>query len=321
MTRLAVLTSGGDAPGMNACIRAVVRAAVDRSFDVLGVQHGYTGIFEEDFVPLDRASIVNIVHRGGTMLGTSRCERMRSHDGLARAADVLSAHRVDAMVLIGGDGTFRGGAALEAAGGPRTIGVPGTIDNDVAGTDVTLGFDTAVNTALEAIDRVRDTAMSHRMLHFVEVMGRHCGALALAAGLAGGAEAIVVPESPVADDALARQISDQITAGKRSVIVVVAEGASVDGTQRTAARVSSTLGHECRVSVLGHLQRGGPPTASDRILAALWGVEAVAAIADGDSGAFIGQRRGDVVRVRYDEPAPPDRTLDRRMAAAARTLA
>ncbi len=319
--RLAVLTSGGDAPGMNACIRSVVRAALDRCFDVVGVQHGFEGLFSGDFVALDRPAIVNIVHRGGTILGTSRSARMRTADGLADAVRVLDAHHVNAVVLIGGDGTFRGGAALEAAGGPPTVGIPGTIDNDVAGTDVTVGFDTAVNTALEAIDRVRDTATSHGMLHFVEVMGRRCGALALAAGLAGGAEAILVPESAVSDESLTSRIADHLAAGKRSVIVVVAEGAHADGTPRLAGRVSEALGLECRVSVLGHLQRGGPPTAADRILAALWGIDAVAAVADGEHGMFIGQRRADVVRVPYNLLEVTERTLDHRMIAAAELLA
>lgn len=318
--RLAVLTSGGDAPGMNACVRAVVRSALARSMEVYGIRRGFEGIFTEAFEPMDAASIVNIVHRGGTMLGTSRCPRMQTPEGMAEAVAVLDRHRIDALILIGGDGTFRGGAALEAAGGPATIGIPGTIDNDVAGSDRSIGFDTAVNTAVDALDKIRDTATSHEVLHFVEVMGRHCGAIALSAGLAGGAEATLVPEVDLSDEALAERIRIKIAQGKRSVIVVVAEGAGQDGAGPTAERVGALLGLDYRLTVLGHIQRGGSPTASDRILGAVMGVEAVTAVADGRRGAFIGIRHGDVVLVPYAESGDLRAPLDERLLAVTTLL-
>lgn len=320
MRRLGVLTSGGDAPGMNACIRAVVRAALGRSMEVVGVRRGFEGIFERQFEPLDRASIVNIVQRGGTILGTSRSPRMRTAAGLAEAVATLAGQGIDGMVLIGGDGTFRGGAALEAAGGPPTVGVPGTIDNDVAGTDRSLGFDTAVNTAVDAIDRIRDTATSHELLHFVEVMGRHCGAIALASGVAGGAEAVLVPELPLTDDELADRIAAAIARGKRSVIVVVSEGARPGGAADAAGHIGARLGLDHRLTVLGHVQRGGSPSAADRILGAELGVDAVSALAEGARGVFVGERTGGKVRARYDaigdQPAP----LDERLAGVAAFL-
>ncbi|MDH4076958.1 MAG: ATP-dependent 6-phosphofructokinase [Acidimicrobiia bacterium] len=300
MTRLGVLTSGGDAPGMNACIRAVVRSGLDVGMEVVGIRRGFEGIFERDVIGLDRRAIVNIVQRGGTILGTARSQRMRSDSGVADAVSALHELGIEALVVIGGDGSFRGAAALEAAGGPPTAGVPGTIDNDVVGSEVSLGFDTAVNTALDAIDRIRDTATSHEMLHFVEVMGRRCGAIALAAGVAGGAEAVLVPERPVSDDDLARRIAALVAAGKRSVIVVVSEGARTGGAAEAALQVGAALGLDYRLTVLGHVQRGGAPSAADRLLAAVLGTEAVGALASGGRSVFIGVRYGRPVRVAYE---------------------
>jgi 6-phosphofructokinase 1 len=246
---------------------------------------------------------------------------MLTDEGLAEAVAVLGSHHIDGLVLIGGDGTFRGGAALEAAGGPPTVGVPGTIDNDVPGTDRSLGFDTAVNTAVEAIDRIRDTAASHELLHFVEVMGRHCGAIALAAGVAGGAEAVLVPEAPVSDDGLADHIAAAMAGGKRSVIVVVSEGARPQGAAAVAGHIGARLGLEYRVTVLGHVQRGGSPSAADRILAAVLGVEAVAALAEGARGVFVGERAGRTSRAPYGSGSGPGFGLDARLAAVAAVLA
>ncbi|MCC6434097.1 MAG: ATP-dependent 6-phosphofructokinase [Acidimicrobiales bacterium] len=318
--RMAVLTSGGDAPGMNAGLRAVVRAGLDRGFDVVGIRRGYAGIFDDGFEPMDRRSIVNIVQRGGTVLGTSRCPRLRTDAGLAEAVQILRRQRIDAMVLIGGDGTFRGGAALEAAGGPATVGVPGTIDNDVPGSETSLGFDTAVNTAVEAIDRIRDTATSHEVLHFVEVMGRHCGAIALAAAVAGGAEAVLVPEAELSDRTLAARIDAEMRAGKRSVIVVLSEGAREGSAEQVAANVAGVLGLEHRLTVLGHIQRGGSPSAADRILGALFGLEAVDAVAEGARGCYIGQRSGAIVRIPYGELDGPPVGLDQRLVRAAHLI-
>lgn len=299
MRRIGVLTSGGDAPGMNACIRAVVRAGLDRGVEVVGLRRGFAGLLDGDADVLDRSGIVNIIHRGGTILGTSREPRMLTRSGRADAIAELERLEIEGVVMIGGDGTFRAAAILEDEGGPPTVGVPATIDNDIVGTDRALGFDTAVNTAVEAIDRVRDTAQSHELLHFVEVMGRKCGAIALASGLAGGAEAILTPELPMDDDAVADEIAAEMLAGKRSVIVVVAEGARPDGTADAARRIGERLHLDHRVTILGYVQRGGVPSASDRILGAMLGVEAIHALIDGDRGVFVGERAGSIVRAPY----------------------
>jgi 6-phosphofructokinase 1 len=306
---------------MNACIRSVVRAGLARGIEVVGIRRGFEGLLAGEFVVLDRARIVNIVHRGGTILGTARCERFRSVEGRVDAVRVLRDHGIDGLVLIGGDGTFRGGASLGAAGGPPTVGVPGTIDNDVVGTDRSLGFETAVNAALWAIDRIRDTATSHELLHFVEVMGRRCGAIALASGVAGGAEAVLIPETPTDEERLAGKIGEAIARGKRSAIVVVAEGARPGGARAVAEQVGARLGLEYRVTVLGHVQRGGAPTAADRILAALLGVEAVDALADGASGVAVGELAGRLVRTPYTAMDDVGRRLDPTLMAVAALLA
>lgn len=316
-----MLTSGGDAPGMNACIRAVVRAGLDRGIELVGIRRGFAGLLDDDFEELSRFRIVNIVHRGGTVLGTAREPRMLAEEGRAEAIATLARHEIDGLVLIGGDGTFRAAAVLESEGGPPSVGVPATIDNDVPGTDRSLGFDTAVNTALEAIDRVRDTATSHELLHFVEVMGRRCGEIALASGLAGGAELILLPEAPMTDDALADEIAREIEHGKRSVIVVVSEGARPEGTHRVARDVKERLGLDSRVTVLGHVQRGGPPSASDRILGAVLGIGAIDALLDGGSGGFVGDVGGRVVRTPYAAVDREPRRLDPGLTGAAALLA
>lgn len=320
MTRLAVLTSGGDAPGMNACIRAVVRAGLTAGMEVVGIRRGFEGIFGADMLTLDRPAIVNIVQRGGTVLGTARSARLRTPEGVAEAAAKLRTAEIDGLVIIGGDGSFRGAAALEAAGGPPTVGVPGTIDNDVPGSDLSLGFDTAVNTALDAIDRIRDTATSHEMLHFVEVMGRHCGAIAVAAGIAGGAEAVLVPERPFTDDALASRIGGLVSDGKRSVLVVASEGVRPGGIAGLAEHVGAKLGLDHRLTVLGYVQRGGAPSAADRLLGACMGIDAVATIASGGRGVFIGVNEGQFVAVPY-ETLGRSKPLDTRLLAVVDALA
>lgn len=322
MRRIGVLTSGGDAPGMNACIRAVVRAGLDRGVEVVGLRRGFAGLLDGDWEVLDRPKIVNIVHRGGTVLGTSREPRMLTASGRAEAIAELERLEIEGVVMIGGDGTFRAAAILEEEGGPPTVGVPATIDNDVVGTDRTLGFDTAVNTAVDAIDRVRDTAQSTELLHFIEVMGRKCGAIALSSGLAGGAEVILTPEHPMGDDAVANEIAAEMRGGKRSVIVVVAEGARPDGTVDAARRIGERLHLDHRVTILGYVQRGGVPSASDRILGALLGIEAIEALLDGGRGIFVGERDGSVVRAPYaavaDTAVPP---LDPELVETAALLA
>jgi 6-phosphofructokinase 1 len=299
--RIGVFTSGGDAPGMNACIRAVVRAGQEHGMTVLGIRRGYVGMLAGEIEPLERRSVVNVIHHGGTILGTSRSEEFRTKEGRARARGVLAEHGIEGLVAIGGDGTFRGAHALMEEGGPPCVGVPGTIDNDVRGTDRSLGFDTAVNTALEAIDRIRDTAASHELLHFVEVMGRHCGWLALAAGVAGGAEAVLVPETPTDVAAIAARIEGELDRGKRFFIVVVAEGDETGGARAVANEVERLAGRDSRVTTLGYIQRGGAPTAADRILGGRLGAAAVDALVEGHIGRMVGEVEGKIVLTPLEE--------------------
>lgn len=301
MRRIGVLTSGGDAPGMNACIRAVVRVGLEHGMEVLGIRRGYAGLLAGEIEPLERRSVANVIHHGGTILGTSRSGEFRTPEGRARARGILAEQAIEGLIPIGGDGTFRGAHALVTEGGPPCIGVPGTIDNDVVGTDRSLGFDTAVNTALEAIDRIRDTAASHELVHFVEVMGRHCGWLALAAGVAGGAEAVLVPETPTDVAVIAARIEDELDRGKRFFIVVVAEGDETGGARAVAAEVERLVRRETRVTTLGYIQRGGAPTAADRILGGRLGAAAVDALAAGHTGRMVGEVGGKIVLTPLEE--------------------
>lgn len=286
---------------MNACIRAVVRVGLEHGMEVLGIRRGYAGLLAGEIEPLERRSVVNVIQHGGTILGTSRSEEFRTPEGRAGAREVLAKHGIEGLVAIGGDGTFRGASALIREGGPPCIGVPGTIDNDVLGTDRSLGFDTAVNTALEAIDRIRDTAASHELLHFIGVMGRHCGWLALAAGLAGGVEAVLVPETPTDVAAIAARIEEELDRGKRFFIVVVAEGDETGGARAVAAEVERSVGRGSRVTTLGYIQRGGPPTAADRILAGRLGAAAVDGLAAGHVGRMVGEVEGKIVLTPLEE--------------------
>lgn len=281
---IGVLTSGGDAPGMNAAIRAVVRTSVSRGLTVSGALRGYTGLTEGAFVELGAASVSNIIQLGGTILKTSRCADFHTEKGRERAARNVSEAGIDAIIGIGGDGTFRGLLDFHREHGVPVIGIPGTIDNDVSGTDDTIGFDTAVNTALESIDKIRDTADSHDRIFFIEVMGRECGAIALEVGLAGGAEEIAVPEVPIDIDRVARTLEEGKRRGKTSFIAVVAEGAYPGGARAYAAELRERIGLDFRVSVIGHVQRGGSPTSFDRILASRMGSAAVDATVAGVSG-------------------------------------
>jgi 6-phosphofructokinase 1 len=301
MDRIALLTSGGDAPGMNAAIRAVVRTAIARGLDVLGIERGYSGLIRGQSVEMHRKSVSNIIQRGGTILMTSRSDRFMTPDGRAEAADVLRNNHVDGLVVIGGDGTFQGALKLEREQGIRTIGVPGTIDNDLYGTDETIGFDTAVNTALEAIDKIRDTAAATGRIFFVEVMGRHAGFIALQVGLAGGAEEVLIPEHDVDLDKAARELSEGIARGKTSSIVIVAEGAYEGGVYAVANGVSSCCGVDHRVTVLGHIQRGGAPTARDRVLGSRLGAAAVTGLLENMSGVMAGISDGRVAYTPYKD--------------------
>lgn len=284
---------------MNAAIRAVVRAGHASDCEVLGIERGYAGLLDDQMRSLDRASVVNIIQRGGTVLGTARCEAFRTTEGIERACEVLAARRIDGLVLIGGDGTFRGASALVAAGGPPCVGVPGTIDNDVFGADHSIGFDTAVNTAVDAIDRVRDTAASHEMLHFIEVMGRHSGWLAVTAGLAGGVEVVLCPERNDDLEQVAERMQRSLDGGKRSILVVVAEGFG-QGVVHAAEAIGHKLGLDYRMTTLGYTQRGGSPTALDRTTAGALGSAAVDALLAGKSGIMVGHRGEAIVETPLD---------------------
>ncbi len=296
MKRIGVLTSGGDSPGMNAAVRAVVRTAVYHGLEVFGIERGYQGLLDNKLRPLGPRSVSGIINEGGTILHTARCLAFYEPEGRAKAAETLNAHGIDGLAIIGGDGSYRGALALHAEHGIRCIGLPGTIDNDIGGTDYTIGYDTALNTAMEAIDRIRDTAQSHDRLFFVEVMGRHSGYLAMMSGIAGGAEDILVPETPTNVNGLTEHLRNGAKAGKVSAIVVVAEGDEAGNAFEIAKKVAETSEFkDSRVSVIGHLQRGGRPTAFDRVLASRLGVHAVEALLEDQTGQMVGVSANNVV--------------------------
>ena len=319
--RIGVFTSGGDAPGMNAAIRAVVRTATARGIAVTGVRRGYSGLIDGDFDELWVSSVSNIIQLGGTILKTSRSKAFREPSGRVAAARQMADAGIEGLVGIGGDGTFRGLLDLTNEHGVPVVGVPGTIDNDITGTDHTIGFDTAVNTALESIDKIRDTASSHDRIFFIEVMGRHCGAIALEVGLAGGAEEIAVPEVPLDVERVSAALTEGKRRGKTSFIVVVAEGAFEGGASSLAAAVRKRTGFDYRDSILGHVQRGGSPTSFDRTTASRMGMAAVDALASGATGHMTGLKCDDVVLVPLAEACAGVRKADLELLKVARVIA
>lgn len=284
---IAVMTSGGDAPGMNAAIRAVVRYALVHGCQVQGILRGYSGLLDEQFVPLEASSVANIIQRGGTILKTDRCEAFFKKSVRKKAAEILRRRGIEGLVVIGGDGSFTGASLLEKENDFPVIGVPGTIDNDIAQTDDTIGFDTAVSTAIEAIDRIRDTASSHDRTFLVEVMGRSSGHIALQVGMGGGAETVIIPEKKQSIENIRETIERGIRRGKTSSIIVVAEGKEPGLSSRIAEDLAR-VGHPSKVCILGHTQRGGTPTAHDRVLASVLGASAVAYLMAGKSNAMVG---------------------------------
>ena len=320
MKRIGVLTSGGDAPGMNAAVRAVVRSAIGRKLEVIGIRRGYCGILEEDFVKLNSRSVANTIYRGGTFLETARCEEMRTREGIKKANEILRREGIEGLILIGGDGTFRGAVALTEAGNVKVIGIPASIDNDVYGTDDAIGFDTAVNTALDAIDKIRDTAGSLHRLFFVEVMGKSRGFIALEVGIAGGAEDIVIPETPTKIEQICLDIRRSFKKGKRSSIVIVAEGDEAGGAFSVAQQVWERLKMDYRVCVLGHVQRGGSPTARDRVLASKLGAAAVNALGRGMSGYMVGELKGQLAFTLLRETYQKSKELDGSLLRLVKTL-
>jgi len=316
------LTSGGDAPGMNAAIRAVVRSALGKGWEVCGIRYGFTGLVKNHVIPLRARDVGNIMQHGGTVLQTARCPEFRTADGRALALRTLDAHGIEALVVIGGSGSQQGAHALAQAGFP-VVGVPSTIDNDLYGSEMTIGVDTALNIALEAIDRLKVTASSHGRAFLVEVMGRHCGYLALMSGLAGGADAIVIPEFDTNPEELARDVREAYERGKAHALIVVAEGAKYN-----AARLSEyfsvnreRLGFEMRVTTLGHIQRGGTPGAFDRLLATRMGAGAVDALARGAFGLLMGLQKNEIAPISLGEVVAHEKPLDLRLLQLARVLA
>ncbi len=322
LKRIAVLTSGGDAPGMNAAVRAVVRSAIAHGYEVLGIPHGYSGLIDGDFVPMDARAVGGIIDRGGTVLGTSRCERLKSEEGCSAALQRITALRLDTLIVIGGNGTHEGARKL-AQRGAHVIGIASTIDNDLPSSEVAIGATTAVDTAVEAIDRLRVTASAHRRVFLVEVMGRDSGHLALAAGVAGGAEAIALPEIEQDPEHIAAQIVAAYERGKSHAIVVVAEGArhNADALADHFHTHRARLGFELRVTKLGHIQRGGKPGVYDRVMASRLGAAAASHAVAGEHGLTLGIVNGAVKSTPLASLAGAIKPLDRQLFDLAQTLA
>ena len=320
--RIAVLTSGGDAPGMNAAIRAVVRAALDKGWEAFGVRNGFAGLIAGAFVPLSARDVGGIIQRGGTILGSSRCLEFKTEAGRLKAVRALNQNDIKALVVIGGSGSQAGSYALSQMGFP-VVGVASTIDNDLYGTDIAIGVDTALNVALEAIDRLKVTASSHQRAFLVEVMGRGHGYLALHVAIAGGAEYVVLPEVETDPEEVARELRAAYERGKPHALIVVAEGAryNAEALDRYFTENRERLGFELRVTKLGYVQRGGEPTASDRLLASRLGTAAVESIARGEYGVLMGLIKGEVTATPLADVVSKPKTLDLRLLDMARVLA
>jgi len=304
---------------MNAAIRAVTRLAYAKGFNVLGFERGWEGLIRNRFRRLDPRSVGGIIQSGGTILLTSRCPEFKTPEGVRKAAENLAANRVDGLVVIGGDGSFRGALELSRETDALIVGVPATIDNDVYGTDETIGFDTAVNTAVAEIDKIRDTAISHERIFVVEVMGRKRGFLALAVGLTVGAEIILVPEVPVNIEEVYRTVKENAAKGKRSGIIVAAEG--VGDTRKIASQIEQNTGAEVRLSIVGYAQRGGSPTARSRLLASLFAEEAVQLISRGVGNRVVGLQKGEITNISLEESCKNQKPLDTKLLELAKTLA
>jgi len=318
LQRIAVLTSGGDAPGMNACIRAVVRKAIYHGLEVLGIARGFAGLLDGEWFSLDLGSVSDIIHRGGTMLRTARSREFYTTAGQDKGARLLKAAGIEGLVVIGGDGSFRGAKALSDRG-IAAVAVPATIDNDIPCTDYTIGFDTALNTAVEAINKIRDTATSHERVFLVEVMGRRSGQIALLAGIAGGAESILIPEIPFELSAVVDKIQRGRRRGKLHSIVVVAEGAA--RALALGKEIEARTGLETRVTILGHIQRGGAPSALDRIMASRFGARAVELLLEGRGGYMVGCVGGEIRETELACALEGEKTIDRDLYELASVLA
>ena len=305
---IGILTSGGDAPGMNACVRSVVRTAIHEGLNVKGIMRGYAGLLDEEIVDMNTTSVSDIISRGGTVLYTARCKEFTTEEGQKRGAEICRKNGIDGMVVIGGDGSFRGAGKLSALG-INTIGVPGTIDLDIACTDYTIGFDTAINTAMEAIDKIRDTSTSHERCSIIEVMGRRAGYIALWCGVANGAEEILLPERYDGDEqAIINRIIDSRKRGKKHYIIINAEG--IGQSTSMAKRIEAATGIETRATILGHMQRGGSPTCKDRYYASMMGAYAVELLTEGKSNRVVAYKNGEFVDYDIQEALQMKKDID-----------
>ena len=321
MKHIAVLTSGGDAPGMNAAVRAVVRTGLDKGWEVSGIRHGYLGLVNDNVIALGARDVGGIIQQGGTILGSSRCPEFKTEDGRLKALRILQQHEIDALIVIGGNGSQAGAHALSQMDYP-VVGIASTIDNDLYGSEITIGVVTALNIALEAIDRLKITASSHQRAILVEVMGRDCGYLALMAGIAGGAEFVVIPEIETHPEVVASRLRADYAKGKAHALVVVAEGAqyNADKLRLYFAEHRERLGFELRVTILGHVQRGGAPGAFDRLLSTRLGAAATEHLARGEHGVLMGLVCGEIGATSLAEVATNKKQLDLRLLDLARAL-
>lgn len=308
MRRIGIVTSGGDAPGMNAAIRAVARIAYSKNLEVLGFERGWEGLMTNTFIPVTPRSVSGIIQLGGTILHTSRSPQFKKKEGIRKAANNLAMNKIDGLAVIGGDGSFKGALELSKETSSLMVGVPATIDNDVFGTDETIGFDTAVNTAVAEIDRIRDTAISHERVFIVEVMGRTRGFLASTVGLTVGAEIILVPEAKTEKERIVKRLAENSAKGKRSGIIVAAEG--IGDTRKLGREIEKSTGTEVRVSVLGYAQRGGSPTARSRLLASLFANEAVNLLSEGRENRVVGLQKGEVTSTELEKSCENEKPLD-----------
>jgi len=320
MKKIGVLTSGGDAPGMNAAVRAAVRTAIYYDVDVVGIYRGYQGLIDEDLKALEKSDVANIIHRGGTILKTARCEEFRSEAGRTKAADVLRKHGIEGLVVIGGNGSYTGAMKLEEEHGIKVVGIPGTIDNDIYGTDYSIGFDTAINTAIDAVDKIRDTADSHSRLFVIEVMGRHSGYIAIHTGIGSGASQIYLPEK---ESSIADYIQSLKDSGRRHKLfnlIIVAEGNKEGGAIVIADALKDVKDLDVRTAVIGHLQRGGSPSAMDRVLASRLAFSAVKGLLEGKSNVATGQIDKQIVFTPISDAITLQKAPDERMIKMAEIL-
>ncbi len=302
MKKIAVFTSGGDSPGMNACIRAVVRTGLQLGLEVIGIKEGYEGMIDGNFINMDRRSVSGIISRGGTILHSARSDRFRTPEGRKQAFEQIQKAGIEGIVAIGGDGTFTGADIFTKEFDIPFVGTPGTIDNDLYGTDFTIGYDTAINTAMDAIDKIKDTANAHHRLFLVEVMGRDAGFIALRSGIATGAEAVLIPESKTDTEAMLRVLDNNQESKKRANIIVVAEGDEEGGAFKIAEAIKVRYpGFETKVTILGHIQRGGRPTCMERVRASRLGMEAVKALLDGKRSVMLGQVHKEIVCTPFEQ--------------------